>query len=146
MGIVGPRPHLPKHDGEFSQITRSYHGRAFVKRGITGPAHVQGYRGEITAPHKLHRRVYWDIYYVARWSIWLDLRIILTTAWHVASPPRSAYGRAVFYLTARVSESETVIRYMLAGELAWVMRRRSFSAAIFWSKRRILAAPISRPV
>ena len=91
MSIVGPRPHLPQHDDEFSQITRSYHGRAFVKPGITGLAQVRGYRGEITEPHKLHRRVYWDLYYVARWSIWLDLRIIVTTAWHVVSPPQSAY-------------------------------------------------------
>lgn len=91
MSIVGPRPHLPKHDEEFSRITRTYNGRAFVKPGITGLAQVRGYRGEITEPHKLHRRVYWDLYYVSRWSLWLDLRIILTTAWHVIRPPDSAY-------------------------------------------------------
>lgn len=91
MSIVGPRPHLPQHDDEFSKITRTYHGRAFVKPGITGLAQVRGYRGEITEPHKLHRRVYWDLYYVSRWSIWLDLRIIFTTAWHVINPPDTAY-------------------------------------------------------
>jgi exopolysaccharide biosynthesis polyprenyl glycosylphosphotransferase len=91
MSIVGPRPHLPQHDDEFSRITRTYHGRAFVKPGITGLAQVRGYRGEITEPHKLHRRVYWDLYYVSRWSLWLDLRIILTTAWHVIRPPDTAY-------------------------------------------------------
>ncbi len=91
MSIVGPRPHLPQHDDEFSKITRTYHGRAFVKPGITGLAQVRGYRGEITEPHKLHRRVYWDLYYVSRWSLWMDIRIILTTAWHVISPPDTAY-------------------------------------------------------
>ena len=91
MSLVGPRPHLPKHDEEFSKITRTYHGRAFVKPGITGLAQIRGYRGEITELHKLHRRVYWDLYYVSRWSIWLDIRIIATTAWHVLSPPDSAY-------------------------------------------------------
>lgn len=91
MSVVGPRPHLPQHDMEFSKITRTYHGRAFVKPGITGLAQVRGYRGEITEPHKLHRRVYWDLYYVSRWSLWLDLRIILTTAWHVVRPPDTAY-------------------------------------------------------
>ena len=91
MSIVGPRPHLPQHDDEFSKITRTYHGRAFVKPGITGLAQVRGYRGEITEPHKLHRRVYWDLYYVSRWSLWLDIRIIVTTAWHVVRPPESAY-------------------------------------------------------
>ena len=91
MSIVGPRPHLPKHDDEFSRITRTYHGRAFVKPGITGLAQIRGYRGEITEPHKLHRRVYWDLYYVSRWSMWLDIRIILTTAWQVIRPPDTAY-------------------------------------------------------
>lgn len=91
MSLVGPRPHLPKHDEEFSKITRTYHGRAFVKPGITGLAQIRGYRGEITEPHKLHRRVYWDLYYVSRWSIWLDIRIITITGWHVVSPPDSAY-------------------------------------------------------
>jgi exopolysaccharide biosynthesis polyprenyl glycosylphosphotransferase len=91
MSIVGPRPHLPQHDDEFSRMTPTYHCRARVKPGITGLAQVRGYRGEITEPHKLHRRVYWDLYYGTRWSIWLDIRIILTTAWHVFSPPESAY-------------------------------------------------------
>jgi exopolysaccharide biosynthesis polyprenyl glycosylphosphotransferase len=91
MSVVGPRPHLPQHDEEFSKITRTYHGRAFVKPGITGLAQVRGYRGEITEPHKLHRRVYWDLYYVSRWSLWLDIRIIFTTAWQVIRPPESAY-------------------------------------------------------
>ncbi len=91
MSIVGPRPHLPQHDDEFSKITRTYHGRSFVKPGITGLAQIRGYRGEITEPHKLHRRVYWDLYYVSRWSLWMDLRIIITTAWQVVFPPETAY-------------------------------------------------------
>ncbi|MCX6936552.1 MAG: exopolysaccharide biosynthesis polyprenyl glycosylphosphotransferase [Verrucomicrobia bacterium] len=91
MSVVGPRPHLPKHDLEFSKITRTYHGRSFVKPGITGLAQIYGYRGEITEPHKLHRRVYWDLYYVARWSLWMDIRIILRTAWQIFFPPTTAY-------------------------------------------------------
>lgn len=91
MSVVGPRPHLPEHDDEFSRIARTYHGRSLVKPGITGLAQVRGFRGEITEPHKLHRRVYWDLYYVSRWSLGLDLRIIARTAIQVVSPPDSAY-------------------------------------------------------
>jgi len=91
MSVVGPRPHLPQHDVEFSQITRGYHGRSFVKPGITGLAQVRGYRGEITDPEMLDRRVYYDLYYTANWSFALDLKIILQTAWQVVMPPRSAY-------------------------------------------------------
>ena len=91
MSVVGPRPHLPKHDEQFSQIARAYRTRSLVKPGITGLAQVKGFRGEITEPAKLHRRVYWDLYYVAHWSIVMDLRIIFLTAWQVVRPPKTAY-------------------------------------------------------
>lgn len=91
MSVVGPRPHLPQHDVEFSLISKTYRVRSLVKPGITGLAQVNGYRGEITDPEKLHRRVYWDLYYVSNWALWLDVQIILRTAWQVVSPPKSAY-------------------------------------------------------
>lgn len=91
MSVVGPRPHLPKHDEEFSMISKTYRVRSLVKPGITGLAQVSGYRGEITDPEKLHRRVYWDLYYVSNWSIGMDIQIVLRTAWQVVFPPQSAY-------------------------------------------------------
>ncbi len=91
MSLVGPRPHLPQHDHEFSQISNRYRVRSLVKPGITGLAQVSGYRGEITDPEKLHRRVYWDLYYVSNWALWLDIQIILRTAWQVFFPPKTAY-------------------------------------------------------
>lgn len=91
MSVVGPRPHLPQHDEEFSQINKTYRVRSLVKPGITGLAQVNGYRGEITDPEKLHRRVYWDLYYVSNWALWLDFQIILRTAWQVIFPPKTAY-------------------------------------------------------
>jgi lipopolysaccharide/colanic/teichoic acid biosynthesis glycosyltransferase len=65
--------------------------RSLVKPGITGLAQVKGFRGEITDPVKLYSRVYWDLYYVAHWSILMDLRIIFLTAWQVVRPPKTAY-------------------------------------------------------
>lgn len=91
MSIVGPRPHLPQHDEEFSRITRTYRSRSLVKPGITGMAQVNGYRGEITDPEKLHRRIYWDLYYINRWSLVMDIHIICRTAWQVFFPPETAY-------------------------------------------------------
>lgn len=91
MSIVGPRPHLPQHDIEFSLISKNYRVRSLVKPGITGLAQVNGYRGEITDPEKLHRRVYWDLYYVSNWALWLDIQVIMRTAWQVVFPPKSAY-------------------------------------------------------
>jgi exopolysaccharide biosynthesis polyprenyl glycosylphosphotransferase len=91
MSVVGPRPHLPQHDEQFGKIARAYRTRSLIKPGITGLAQVKGYRGEITDTAKLHSRVYWDLYYVANWTVLLDLRIIYLTAWHVLIPPKTAY-------------------------------------------------------
>ena len=91
MSVVGPRPHLPQHDEDFSQISRAYRVRALVKPGITGLAQIHGFRGEITAPDKLHQRVSWDLNYVANWSAWLDIQIVLRTAIQVTKPPTTAY-------------------------------------------------------
>ncbi|MBC8009326.1 MAG: sugar transferase, partial [Burkholderiales bacterium] len=91
MSVVGPRPHLPQHDDDFSRVAPAYRIRSLVKPGITGLAQIKGYRGEITDPGKLHGRVYWDLYYARNWSPGLDLRIVARTAWQVFFPPRSAY-------------------------------------------------------
>ena len=91
MSLVGPRPHLSEHDQVFSRIDPTYRMRSLVKPGITGLAQIHGFRGGITEPEKLHRRVYWDLYYSANWSIWSDIRIIVITAWQMIFPHKSAY-------------------------------------------------------
>jgi exopolysaccharide biosynthesis polyprenyl glycosylphosphotransferase len=90
MSIVGPRPHLPKHDEEFSRVAKTYRTRHLVKPGITGLAQVNGYRGEITDPELLERRVEMDIEYITSWSIWLDVQITAKTFLHVFLPPKTA--------------------------------------------------------
>ena len=91
MSVVGPRPHLPQHDTEFSLVSNSYRLRTLVKPGITGLAQVNGYRGEITDPEKLHRRVHWDLVYVSNWTFGMDVHLILKTFLQVFSPPATAY-------------------------------------------------------
>ncbi|MDP3071484.1 MAG: exopolysaccharide biosynthesis polyprenyl glycosylphosphotransferase [Opitutaceae bacterium] len=91
MSIVGPRPHMPVHDAEFSRYYKSYRTRHFAKPGITGLAQTRGFRGEITNPSLLEQRVQSDIYYIANWSFWLDVQITLKTVWQVIRPPKTAY-------------------------------------------------------
>lgn len=91
MSIVGPRPHMPVHDTEFSRYYKGYRTRHFAKPGITGLAQVRGFRGEITDPELLRERVQNDLYYISNWSIWLDLQITLKTLWQVIFAPPSAY-------------------------------------------------------
>ena len=91
MSIVGPRPHLQQHDEEFAFYARGYRTRFLVKPGITGLAQCHGFRGEITEKRMIRERVRYDIEYIMRWSIWLDVQIIFRTAWQMIFPPKSAY-------------------------------------------------------
>ena len=80
MSIVGPRPHAVAHNEEYSKIIGQYYGRHRVKPGITGWAQVHGYRGETDTPEKMEKRVQYDLYYIDHWSLLLDLRILVMTA------------------------------------------------------------------
>jgi exopolysaccharide biosynthesis polyprenyl glycosylphosphotransferase len=91
MSIVGPRPVMPLLDEEFERQVHSYRSKHWVKPGITGLAQSEGFRGEIRTPGQLHERIRLDLYYIAHWSIWLDLQITLKTCWQVVRPPPSAY-------------------------------------------------------
>lgn len=91
MSIVGPRPHMIEHDDEFAQMAEAYKARHFIKPGITGLAQTKGFRGEITDPERLRDRVRYDIEYISRWSIWLDISLIAKTFLQVFRPPSTAY-------------------------------------------------------
>jgi Undecaprenyl-phosphate glucose phosphotransferase len=83
MSIVGPRPHAVQHNVEYGAIISEYFARHNVKPGITGWAQINGLRGETDTVEKMHRRVEYDIHYIEHWSLALDLKIILMTAFAV---------------------------------------------------------------
>jgi putative colanic acid biosynthesis UDP-glucose lipid carrier transferase len=80
MSLVGPRPHMLQHTYEYSPKVDKYMVRHFVKPGITGWAQVKGYRGETKEIELMEKRIKQDILYVENWSIWLDIAIIVKTA------------------------------------------------------------------
>lgn len=79
MSIVGPRPHAVSHNEEYRQIVDRYMLRHKVKPGITGWAQINGYRGETDTLDKMEKRVEFDLDYIHRWSIWMDIKIIFLT-------------------------------------------------------------------
>ncbi len=91
MSIVGPRPHMLEHNQQFAKVLAHYHVRTFVKPGVTGLAQVRGFRGEACSEDAIVKRVECDVEYIERWSILLDLLIIVKTAGEVLRPPKSAY-------------------------------------------------------
>ncbi len=82
MSVVGPRPHpvaMKAGDRPYHLVVAQYPHRHRVKPGITGWAQVNGCRGEVNTLEKAHRRVEFDLYYIERWSLWLDFKILLMT-------------------------------------------------------------------
>jgi exopolysaccharide biosynthesis polyprenyl glycosylphosphotransferase len=75
MSLIGPRPERPAFVELFHQDINRYDDRHRVKSGITGWAQVHGLRGQTS----LAERVEWDNYYIAHWSLGLDLRILALT-------------------------------------------------------------------
>jgi len=79
MSIVGPRPHAVAHNEQYRRLVSCYMLRHKVKPGITGWAQVNGWRGETNTLDKMQKRVEYDLDYIERWSVWLDLKIIALT-------------------------------------------------------------------
>jgi len=80
MSVVGPRPHALQHNEMYKDILDFYMLRHRVRPGITGWAQIHGLRGETDTVEKMNKRVKFDLQYIQNWSLWLDLRIIVWTA------------------------------------------------------------------
>jgi putative colanic acid biosysnthesis UDP-glucose lipid carrier transferase len=87
MSIVGPRPHPIAFNEVYRQIVDEIKLRGLVKPGITGWAQVHGFRGDVLDfeenKKRTIRRIEHDIWYIENWSFWLDLQIIMLTAWQM---------------------------------------------------------------
>lgn len=79
MSLVGPRPHANAHNEQYRGLIRGYMLRHKVKPGITGLAQVNGCRGETETIDKMEQRIRWDHQYIRRWSLWLDMKILVKT-------------------------------------------------------------------
>ncbi|EAQ47938.1 exopolysaccharide biosynthesis polyprenyl glycosylphosphotransferase [Leeuwenhoekiella blandensis] len=91
MSVVGPRPHMEVHTEKYQTSVDKYLVRHFVKPGITGLAQVRGYRGEIVEQSDIINRTRLDIFYVEKWSLRLDLKIIYFTVVNAVKGEEKAY-------------------------------------------------------
>ena len=76
MSVVGPRPHAVAVNQQYRKLVPSYMLRHRVRPGITGWAQIHGLRGS-DSPEDMAKRVRYDLWYLTRWSLWLDLWIVL---------------------------------------------------------------------
>jgi Undecaprenyl-phosphate glucose phosphotransferase len=77
MSLVGPRPERPSFVEEFRRRVPGYMLRHKMKAGITGWAQINGWRGQTS----IEKRIEYDLYYIERWSLGFDLKILLLTFW-----------------------------------------------------------------
>jgi lipopolysaccharide/colanic/teichoic acid biosynthesis glycosyltransferase len=75
MSLVGPRPERSAYSAQFEEAVPGYSNRTRVKPGITGLAQVEG----LVGPTSIRSRTVLDNVYIERWSLWLDLTILLRT-------------------------------------------------------------------
>ena len=79
MSLVGPRPHPLALNCRFEPLVPRYAARHSVPPGITGWAQINGARGETPTIEAMQRRVDFDLEYVSRQSLLLDVSILFRT-------------------------------------------------------------------
>jgi lipopolysaccharide/colanic/teichoic acid biosynthesis glycosyltransferase len=82
MSLVGPRPHATGSlagDKLFWEVDSRYWQRHALKPGLTGLAQIRGLRGATDREEDLSGRLNADLEYLAGWSLWRDLWIIVAT-------------------------------------------------------------------
>ncbi len=91
MSLVGPRPYVPNMlvEGQvFCDAVENYGYRFRLKPGITGLAQANGLRSfALRSMDNARRSVEMDIEYISRWSLGLDLRIMVKTLVAAMSGP-----------------------------------------------------------
>ncbi len=94
LSLVGPRPHATQakaQDQLYEEVVEGYFGRHKIKPGITGWAQINGWRGETDTADKIENRVKYDLEYIERWSILLDLYILAMTPVSLVVNKSNAY-------------------------------------------------------
>lgn len=79
MSVVGPRPHRSYLNKQLQESVDKYMTRHYFKPGITGWAQVNGWRGPTETQEQRRQRTMHDLWYMEKWSLWLDIKIIYWT-------------------------------------------------------------------
>ncbi len=77
MAFIGPRPERPEFVARLAQIIPHYNARAALRPGITGWAQVSYPYG--ASDEDSRQKLTYDLYYVRRRSLFLDLIILVST-------------------------------------------------------------------
>jgi lipopolysaccharide/colanic/teichoic acid biosynthesis glycosyltransferase len=82
MSLVGPRPHVPgmlAANSLYEDLVPYYFQRHTARPGITGLAQVSGCRGSTVEAGRAISRIDYDLDYIEKWSLRLDILILVRT-------------------------------------------------------------------
>lgn len=85
MSLVGPRPHVKNMMAggmSYRELVPYYDARLTMLPGLTGWAQANGLRGYTDDAALARARIHHDLAYIERFSLWLDLKIIVMTLRH----------------------------------------------------------------
>lgn len=79
MSLIGPRPHMIVENKMYESLLQNYKMRHTVKPGITGLAQSMGNFGSTNDLERVKQRTHLDILYINKWSLGMDLKILMRT-------------------------------------------------------------------
>lgn len=91
MSLIGPRPERPEFLPELERACPPYRQRLAVRPGVTGLAQVQ--LPADTSVTSVCRKLAYDLYYIRHLSPWLDLSLLVCTAFYALGVPFRLVGR-----------------------------------------------------
>ena len=77
MSLVGPRPERPEFVPQLEKVLPCYRQRLSVQPGLTGLAQV--HLPPDSDLESVRRKLAFDLYYIRRRAVWLDVRILAAT-------------------------------------------------------------------
>jgi lipopolysaccharide/colanic/teichoic acid biosynthesis glycosyltransferase len=102
MSLIGPRPERPELIRRLEPVVPDYQRRLDVRPGLTGLAQVR-LEADASIKH-VRRKVRYDLYYIRRMSLSLDLRIVAATLVYLVLVSFTALRDVCF--TSRSSASD----------------------------------------
>jgi lipopolysaccharide/colanic/teichoic acid biosynthesis glycosyltransferase len=85
MSLVGPRPERPEFIPMLEAALPHYRDRLLIRPGITGLAQV--YLPPDTDVNSVRKKLAYDLRYIQAMNLWLDMRLMVATAWQAAGIP-----------------------------------------------------------
>ncbi len=93
MSLVGPRPERPEFLEQLERAFPHYRQRLTVRPGVTGLAQVQQHPDSDLS--SVRRKLKFDLCYLERMNLWLDLRLIVGTVLKCLGVPFNVIGRVL---------------------------------------------------